>query len=147
MANKKRLGGECKLYRNSGTYGSPTWNEITEIEDLSLPMTKGAGEFKTRGSKWLKKKGGKIEAGIEWKHYYDPGDDDFPVLRDAFLNGTTVDLACVDGPIATTGTAGLRAVMEVLEFPIDEPLEDGASVAIKVAPTIDDNEPLWMTAS
>lgn len=145
MPDKKRLGGECKLYRNTGTYGTPTWNEVTEVEDLSLGLSKGAGEFRTRASKWVKKKGGKIEASLEWKHIYDPGDDDFVVIRDAFLNSTSLDISVFDGAIATAGNQGLRANMEILEFPVDEPLEDGVSIAVSAAPTIADNEPVWNT--
>lgn len=147
MAVKKKLGNDCKLYRNSATYASPTWNEITEVSDVSLPQSKGRGEFRTRASKYVKKKGGKIEAAINAKYTYDPGDDDFSVLLASFNTGTTIDCAIVDGPIATPGTQGLRADVEVMEFPIDQPLEDGVSVDMVLEPTITDNEPAWMTVN
>ncbi len=147
MADKKLLGGECKLYRNSGTYGSPTWNEITNVEDLSMPNSKGRGEFKVRGSKYVKKRGAKIEAALNWKQIYDPGDDDFTVLLGSMNSGTILDLACVDGAIATSGTQGLRADMEVMEFPLDEPLESGVSIAVVAEVAISANEPTWMTVA
>ena len=102
----KRLGGDCKLYRNSGTYGSPTWNEITNVEDLSQPMTRGQGEFKTRGSKFILKKNGKIDLGVEFKLVVDKSDDDYSVLRDGFLAdpATVIEFAIMDEAIATTGT-------------------------------------------
>ena len=147
MANKKRLGGECFTYRNTGTFASPVWNEITNIEDNSLPLSKGQGEFKSRGSKYVLKKGGKIESGVEFKYVYDPGDDDWVALRDSFFNGTAIEMAIMDGPIATTGNQGLRASMEVMEIPRDEPLEEGVSVAVVCALTISDNEPAWTTTA
>lgn len=144
MANKMRNGGDCKLYRNSGSYASPTWNLIDNVEDLSMPMSKGAGEFKTRGRKFILKRGAKIDAGVEFTLVVDKGDDDLSVLRDAFLNGTVLEFAIMDEAIATVGAEGLRLACEVLEFPIDQPLEDKQSVAVKLAPGISDNDPAWM---
>lgn len=147
MANKKKIGNDCKAYRNTGTYGSPVWNEMTEVGDVSLPLSKGRGEFRTRSSKFVKKKGGKIEAALNASYVYDPGDDDWVALRDSFLNNTALDVAVMDGPIATIGSQGLRADMEVMEIPVEEPLEDGVTVAIVLEPTISDNEPTWTTTA
>lgn len=145
MPNKKKLGGECKLYRNSGTYGSPTWNEITNAVDVSLDASKGAGEFKTRADAWVAFAAGKISAGLNVKYVYDPGDDDWSVLRDAFLNNTVIGFAMMDGAIATTGNQGLRIDCQIHEFPIDQPLEEGVTVQIKLMPAISDNAPAWYT--
>lgn len=147
MANKKKLGGDGVLARNSGSYGSPTWNTITECESLALQLKKNTGEFRTRASAYVLKRGGKIEALVEFKLVYDPGDDDWTVLRDAFLNGTAIEFMVFDGAIATVGNQGLRASFEVVELPLDQPLEEGMSVAVVLAAAISDNAPAWVTTS
>lgn len=143
----KRLGGDCKIYRNTASYATPTWNEITNVEDLSLPMSRSQGEFKVRGSKFVLKKNSKIDLGVEFKLVVDKSDDDYSVLRDAFLAepATVIEFAIMDEAIATTGANGLRASFEVAEFPLDEPLEGELSAAVKLTPAISANAPAWLT--
>ena len=147
MAQDKKIGDDCKAYHNTGTYPVPVWNEVTNIEDLSLPLSKTLAEFKTRGSKWILKRSGKIDSGIEFKYIYDKADDDWSVLRDGFLNNTPIEFAIMDEAIATSGAQGLRATCEVVEMPMDQPLEDGVSIAMSIAPAPADNEPEWYTVA
>ncbi len=39
------LGFQCKLYRNTGTYGAPTWTEVTRIRDNKLNIPIGKSEI------------------------------------------------------------------------------------------------------
>jgi hypothetical protein len=145
MAKKYKLGRHCKLYRNSSTYASPTWNEMPACGDLSIPLTKGRAEFASRGSLFKAWKSGLIEAGVDFKMIYDTADEDFPILKDAFFDSDEIEFAIADGPIATAGTQYLRMTCEVFDFPIDEPLEEGCSVDVSIAPCPADNEPAWVT--
>ncbi len=33
-----KLGLDAKLYRNTGTYDTPTWVEMTNVKDLTLNL-------------------------------------------------------------------------------------------------------------
>ena len=45
-----RLGLKAKLYRNTGSYGSPTWNEVKNVKDVTLTIEKGEADVSTRGN-------------------------------------------------------------------------------------------------
>ena len=48
----KKIGLEAKLYRNTGTYESPSWSEMTNVRDLTLNVEKGEADVTTRGATW-----------------------------------------------------------------------------------------------
>lgn len=125
-------GKNCKLYYNSATHASPTWVLIDRAVDVSIsPFAKGEANVNSRASKWAKNIGTQIDAGISFGYRYKTGTD---TVRDAliaaFLNGTPLEMAVMDGAIATTANRGLRAFMEIMEFPLDQPLADGVIVNV-----------------
>lgn len=145
----KILGINCKLYRNTGTYGSPTWNEIDGVQDVSINMDSETGEATTRATGGWKQYASTVrDAGIEFEMPYDTADADMVALRDAFLtSGTTIELAAADGAIATTGTQYLRGTWCVTGFSLSEPLSDIRKVSISLKPGISANNMAWVTVS
>lgn len=66
-----KLGMEAKLYRNSGTYASPTWTEIQNVKDLTLNLEAGEADVTTRGNAGWRAtiaslKDGSIEFDMVW---------------------------------------------------------------------------------
>lgn len=45
-----KLGLDAKLYRNTGTFASPAWNEIQNVKDVTLNLEAGKADVTTRGS-------------------------------------------------------------------------------------------------
>jgi hypothetical protein len=45
-----RLGLDAKLYRNTGTYAAPVWNEVKNVKDLTLNLEAGEADVTTRGN-------------------------------------------------------------------------------------------------
>jgi len=45
-----RLGLDAKLYRNTGTYDTPTWVEMTNVKDLTLNLESGEADVTTRAN-------------------------------------------------------------------------------------------------
>jgi hypothetical protein len=126
------LGMDCKAYRNTGTVGSPTWDLIECIKDLTVNLDHSTTNVTTRGSGgWemlaLVLKQGSIDAGL----LYDTEDTDFQALMDAWTAKTKIHMSFMDGPIATVGSQGLRAMFQVQSFPREEPLEGDVTVASK----------------
>jgi len=130
-----KTGHQMKLYRNTGTVATPTWTEITEIGDVSLPdFSMGLAELKRRASSWTKNLATLIQSfSIEFRFVHGLGATNFDAMRANFLAGTAEEFAMVDGAIATSGTEGLRFPGLISEFPWDQPLEDVSGHDIRIA--------------
>jgi hypothetical protein len=143
-----KLGLDAKLYRNTGTYAAPVWNEVKNVKDVTLNLEAGEADVTTRGNAgWRATVATLKDASIEFEMVWDSADDDFAAIRDAFLNRTPIELAVMDGDITTTGSQGLRASCIVTNFSRNEALEEAITVSVTVKPTYADNAPSWMTVS
>lgn len=145
MTDIYRLGKDAKAYRNTNTYGSPTWVEIDIVKDATLSLDKGEFDGSRRGSGGWKQSAGTMKsAEIELDILHKPGDAGYEALRDSFLNNTVIDMAIMDGNILTSGSEGLRAEMEVFSLSREEKLEEGIMVKVKLKPRISTNAPTWL---
>jgi TP901-1 family phage major tail protein len=143
-----KLGLDAKLFRNTGTYGTPAWNEIKNVRDVTLSLEAGEADVTTRGNNgWRATVATLKDGSIEFEMVWDSEDDDFTAIRDAFLNKSAVELAVMDGDILTTGSQGLRASFMVTSFSRNEPLEEAITVSVTMKPTYSANPPSWMTVS
>jgi hypothetical protein len=147
-----KLGMDGKLYRNTSVdpdpYANPEWTEITNVKDVTLNLEKGEADVTTRANQgWRASKGTLKEGSVEFEMAWDPEDAGFTAIKDAWFNGTTIELAVMDGDITEDGTQGLRATMSVISFTRNEPLEEAMSVNVTVKPTYADNAPEWMTVT
>jgi hypothetical protein len=141
-----RVGTDCVLLRNTGTYGTPIWDAIGNTQDVTVALTKNEASVKVRGTQWEQVRGTIKVGSIEWSMAYDGADTDWIALKDAFLAGTAVDLAAADGPIATSGTVYYRQVSEITAFGRKEPLEEFLGTDVTAKPAIGTNLPTWVTA-
>ena len=140
-----KLGLDCKLYRNTGTYEAPTWSEVSCVKDVTLNLEKGEADVTTRANQgWKASKAALKDASIEFDIMWDTSDVGFVALKDAFMNNTTLEMAVMDGSIATVGSEGLRATVEVMKFPRNEPLEEAVTVSVALKPTYAAHPPEWM---
>jgi len=140
------LGLSCKMYRNTGTWASPTWSEITIAKDVTFSLEKGKADGSRRGVTWRQSIGTLKDAEISMELVHETGDSNFTALRSAFLNGTIVEILVLDGSVATSGSEGLRAEMEVFSFSRAEPLEDVVMDSVTLAPSAQaSNDPVWYT--
>jgi len=144
------LGLSAKLYRNTGTYDTPTWQEITLVKDVKLTLSKGEADATTRAAGgWKQSVATLKEASLELELVWDPSDQSLTALRDAYLNNTPVDLAVMDGPMQPgTGktSQGLRALWDVFSFDRNEPLEEVLTVSVTLKPTYG-AAPTWHTVT
>lgn len=143
-----RLGLDAKLYRNTGTSGSPAWNLLANIRDVTLSLETGEADVTTRGNNgWRATVGTLKEAGIEFEMVWDTDDADFTAIKDAFFNGTSIEFAVMDSLITDAGAQGLRAVCRVITFTRSEPLEEALTVSVTAKPTYSATPPSWLTIS
>jgi hypothetical protein len=139
------MGFEGKLYRNEGNYASPDWSEIPNVADLSLTLEKGEADVTTRAAAgWRWTKGALKDGTVEFQMVWDADDDDVQALLSAWLVGTPIEFAVMDGDIQEAGSEGLRATMEVLKFSRGEGKEDAMMVEVAIKPTYAAQEPEWL---
>lgn len=143
------LSEDAKLYYNTGSYASPTWSEIDNVKDLTLSQDKGEVDLTTRASGGYEETGdGLISISVEFSMLYDTAEAYFGALEQAFTNKTAVEFAVMDGPIATTGSEGLRATCMVKTFSRNESLGDALMMDIVLRPVKNsDAPPVWYTVS
>ena len=140
-----KLGLDAKLYRNTGNYASPNWNEMKNVKDLTLSVEAGEADATTRGNAGWKATLATLKDGsIEFEMVWDTADAGFTAIRTAFFGNTSIEFAVLDGDKATTGTQGLRAAMAITKFSRNEPLEEAITVSVTAKPTYSDHAPEWM---
>ena len=143
-----KLGLDARLYRNTGAYSSVTWNEVKNVKDLTLSVEAGEADVTTRGNGgWRATIATLKDGSLEFEMVWDTADDDFTAIRTAFLTNGTVEFAVLDGPVATSGSQGLRASMAITNFSRSEPLEEAIKVSVTAKPTYSDHPPEWMVTA
>lgn len=142
------LGLDGKMYRNTGSYGSPTWNEMPGVKDLTTSLEKASADVSNRASGWRKERGTLKTLSLSFQMVWDPEDLDFDALLTSFLNNTSIDCVVLDGPVATAGSQGPRATFEVFKFERSEELEGAMMVDVELKPTYaTGQEPYWYEAA
>lgn len=144
---KVKLGRNHRLYRNTGTYGSPVWTLITYVRDVTVPLTKTEIDTSSRASEFLLLAGGLIAAGVTFEILDRDSDATLGVLIDAFLASTAIEFLVLNGPVATVGSTGLRMTCEVFDVSGSEPLDGAATKSVTIKPTEADNPPAKFTVT
>lgn len=143
-----QLGMDCVLYRNSGNYSSPVWNECANVRDNTLNMETAKADVTTRGNNgWRANAPTLKEGSIEFEALWDLTDANFAAMFTAFLNNTPLDMLVLDQAIASGSAQGLRAVMMVTKCSRKEPLEDATKADVMIEPTYASNPPRWVSAA
>lgn len=143
------LSENAKFYRNSGSYGSPSWDLISNVKDLTLNLDKDETDVTTRASGGFKEfVDGLIDASIEFSMLWDTADTNFTAIRTAFFAKTAVEFLILDGDEGTAGSQGLRVTCMVKGFTRNEALGEALMVDVNIRPTKNANAaPAWYTAS
>jgi hypothetical protein len=136
MAAGFLLGLDCKLFRNTNTYATPTWDEITQVTDVNLSQSTAVGDVSNRSSLFKLHRPGLIDLTLEFTLRYDSGNTDYTTLQSAFVARTGMDVWMADGT-AAAGSKGPRANWMITEFSHEQPLEDGVNVKVSMKPYID----------
>jgi hypothetical protein len=143
-----RLGIDAKLYRNTGTFGTPVLNVVDNCRDLTLGLEKNEADVTTRGNDgWRAIVGVLKDATIEFNMIADGADDDYIAFRDAFLTNDDVEVFVMSADVDEADSEGLRATCSVLGFTRNEPLEEALNIDVTLRPTYNTNAPEWVDGS
>ena len=146
-----RLGLHAKLYRNTGSYVSPSWNEVSNVKDLTLNLESGEADVTTRGNAgWRATVGTLKDASVEFQMLWDAADEDFTAVQNAFLTNLPIECAIMSGPMNDSESKGLRAFFAVLKFTRSEALEEAIQAEVTMKPTVEGSPPIppqWISGS
>lgn len=135
MALVKKAGTTAQLYRNTGSWGSPTW-VAQKVRDLKF-TDKPAAMFDSsdRSISINTKIPTRVEWALEFEFIWDASDTGLAAIVTAAQAGTGVELLVTDDAVATTGTKGLRAEWCFESgWDNDAKLQDGQVIKMKAVP-------------
>jgi hypothetical protein len=130
-----KTGGEMKMYRNTGTPGTPTWSEVAEVGDVSIPdLARALAELKRRANDFGKVLPAKINVvGVEFRLHHGLDATNFDAMVTNFFDGTAEEWAVMNGDITEVGTQGLRLPAIIENFPWEQNLEDVSGHDVRLA--------------
>ena len=140
----KKLGKDCKFYYSGdlltgeagGLPADLSWNLIDNVRDLTLNLESGEADVTTRGNAgWRATMSTLKDGSLDFEMLWETGDAAFDALKDAWLLGTEIALAAMDGNIAESDSEGLVSNFVVTSFSRAEPLEEGVTVSVTVKPS------------
>ena len=144
-------GFDANIYHSTTTLSAVntpatvSWTEGQEVKDVSLDLSRSEHDKTTRANGGMKAyAAGLLDSGINIEMPWLPGNSFFDALKTAFLNNTTVSIAVMDGPIATSGKQGLAANFVVTAFPQTQPIDGESVVSCTVKPY---SQIQWYTAA
>lgn len=108
---------EGVIYRNSGTYASPTLVQMLNLRTVDTPDRKVEDEVtvrKSAGFKWTTSAGREIELNFQMLNV--KGDADVTALRTAYEASTPIEFFIVDYELSDDTARGVRAFCEIMEF-------------------------------
>lgn len=140
-----KLGLDCKLYRNTASWASPTW-DLVDCVDVTVNLDRNAVAAPSRASAWNKYLPGLKNMSLDVKLNADPADTDQAALQAAYEAGTVIGMAVADGAIATSGTKYLKGDYIVTKFQRGEPLEGVVPIDVTLQPAASSvNDPTFVT--
>ena len=142
MSGAVQTGRQQKLYYNNrpdsksagaGTYLAPVWVIIDRIGDLDFSNSKASTDVDMRASETTIKVFGNKTRSITFTYYRKGGagaDPVFDVLSDSYENDKPLDMAMLDGLVATSGSTGVRGPFTVAQLDKSEPIAGVVSYAV-----------------
>ena len=104
-----KLGIKAVMYRNTGTYGSPSWSAMNSIRDVTVTCPWDMVEAITRGSRTKLYAKTLMDLGFSAMVRKDDVSADAVALLAEAMDDTVIDYLVLDGPITVAGSTGFRA--------------------------------------
>lgn len=118
-------GIDCELLRNTATWGTPTWVELTGVANLTPNGGWDAAEIGIRRSRIKYGAKLRLDIGFSGRIICEDSDAGYTAFMTAFRSLTaTMDLLILDGPITTVGSFGYRAEFQITAGAQDQPVDD-----------------------
>jgi hypothetical protein len=139
MAQDLQFGCDGILYRNTNTFGSPTWNPVINVND-SLSLSMGWNESDTTirsGSRVVMQEPTTLKLEIGFKMLEDLQDADFTTLIAAFLARTAIDFLACSAAYTEAGNNYVRGYFKVFSMNKAEPINGVNTYDVVLKPSYD----------
>lgn len=124
------------LYNNTGTYGSPTFTEITAIGDVDVTNEANEIEVKLRKNTYVSNLVGLKKFGVSFPIAVDTADSTFTALQTAFNSKTVGEyFLFYKGDSSTSGSKAIRFPAYVTKISNPQKLEDLDVADIQLSPS------------
>lgn len=127
-------GLDCYVYRNSATYGSPTWSIVNPVIEVTIDSSVGTIDASNRNSTYRLMLAGLLEWSATIKFNKDKDDTDFVALETAANGRTNVDLLILDGVRTSTSSTGFRVQGFFSSWNESQPLEGAIEIDATIVP-------------
>jgi hypothetical protein len=114
-----KLGINAKLFYNAGTYGTPSWTEVTQISDLTENIKSQKAECNDRSSPVNKSVITSQDVSWSGKIKNDESTA-FNYFYEAIFEKTTTDVLVLNGGSTTNGVRGFRADVQIHDMSNDQ---------------------------
>jgi hypothetical protein len=124
-------GYASKLYQGVAAADLAALTELDIVGDVTVTLGSSEADVSTRaGAGWRSVIQTLRECTIEINLRWIPGDAGMEALRDAYLAGTPIELAALDGDRNASGSQGIKGSFAITQFNRAEPLADALTVAV-----------------
>lgn len=135
------LGINAGLYYNTGTYGLPTWTEITDVSDVKLDLSFQKVALPTRNSKVIKSGKTVAEAPLQFTIKQHLTDAAFLAVWAALISNTDViDLMVLNAKDDVNGARGVRGEFVLYSLTDDQAITNALVYQIAAEPADTDND-------
>lgn len=134
-----KLGINSKVYRNSGTYGSPTWDEVTCVSDLAVNAAWDEADGSSRAGRVKQMSKTLMGLEITGKALVSDAGADYLALWAAIHSDTPLDLMVLNGANDANGVRGYRADFHVFSGSEDQAMANQLYLDFVLKPAVSDN--------
>ena len=113
-------GIKCVAYRNTGTYGSPTWTALNLVSDANVGKGWEFGPADVRATRVKLYAPSQMDMNPTITMRCDDLDTGYKAISAASVSAAVIDMLLLDGPIATEGTEGIRAHFHISDTGQDQ---------------------------
>ena len=131
MSTTFSMGKDAKIYQGVAGGELAALAEMSNVRDVTVTLETGEADVTTRAnSGWRATAATLKECTCEFEMLWKPGDSGFEAIKDAFLGGTTLELAPLDQARDVVGAQGPKGAFSITSFSRAEPLEEALTVSV-----------------
>jgi hypothetical protein len=135
------LAINAKVYRNTATWGTPTWVEVPELENVSVDPRYVESASNSRDSPFERIAATMVVVSVSARLKSKPGNTNYEALMDAFALRTVVDLLILDAASTTVGARGIRGDCYLTAAGSDQSITNRLYQALEIRLADTDNLP------
>jgi hypothetical protein len=143
-------GDDCKVYRNTGTWGTPVYNELEHVTQINPVDSKTEITIPIRRRRKFYQPGQR-DLQLEITLIEVVGDAasaaDLQAFIDAYNNETTLEVLTLDGVVTAAGSQGGRGDYHVTAYTPNQEADNIMTHVFTLRQALTANQPVWFTAA